>query len=79
MSENYITTCPHNGIEIVSWYASETEQEDNELLKLIPFLKNIVKNKEPDVREILKEYGYENSWRELVEGLQESEDIDQYL
>ena len=48
MAENYMSTCPLNGIKIMDWYGDNLE--DTELLKLIPFLKAIAINEEPDVR-----------------------------
>jgi CTD small phosphatase-like protein 2 len=48
LKENYMSTCPDNGIEIKSWYGEDLD--DTELLKLIPFLKSIVENEERDVR-----------------------------
>jgi import inner membrane translocase subunit TIM50 len=48
---------PQNGILVKDWF---DDMEDTELLMLIPFLKNIVVNKVPDVREEIRkvlEYG----------------------
>ena len=54
LKENYISTCPDNGIEIKSWYGEDLD--DTELLKLIPILKSIVENEEKDVRKVIKKY-----------------------
>ena len=54
LKDNFISTCPNNGIEIESWYGDDLD--DTELLKLIPFLKAIVQNEERDVRKVLKMY-----------------------
>lgn len=53
LKENFMSTCPNNGIEIESWY---DDLDDKELKKLLPFLKAIVLNEEKDVRPILKYY-----------------------
>ena len=52
MSENFMSTCPLNGIKIMDWYGDDLE--DTELLKLIPFLKAIAINEENDVRTVIK-------------------------
>mmetsp|Transcript_32509 Transcript_32509/g.31756 ORF Transcript_32509/g.31756 Transcript_32509/m.31756 type:complete len:91 (+) Transcript_32509:1953-2225(+) len=52
--ENFGNTSPDNGLQIVSWY---DDLEDQELKEYIPFLKQIVINKEPDVRTVIREYG----------------------
>ena len=57
MKENYISTCPDNGIEINSWFGEDLD--DTELLKLIPFLRSIVENEEKDVRQVIKKYNDE--------------------
>ena len=49
-----MSTCPHNGIEIKSWFGEDLD--DTELLKLIPILKSIVENEEKDVRFVIKKY-----------------------
>jgi len=54
LKENFLTTTPDNGIEIVSWYGDDLE--DSELDKLIPFLKAIAVNEEKDVRQVIKAY-----------------------
>jgi len=54
LQENFITTCPDNGIEITSWYGDD--MDDSELNKLIPFLEALVENEEEDVRKVLKLY-----------------------
>lgn len=54
LKENFWSTCPSNGIEIISWYGDE--MEDRELQKLIPFLKGLVENEEKDVRKVIKKY-----------------------
>ena len=54
LRENFWSTCPENGIEILSWYGDDLD--DIELQKLIPFLKSIVINEEPDVRKVIKKY-----------------------
>mmetsp|Transcript_27614 Transcript_27614/g.27475 ORF Transcript_27614/g.27475 Transcript_27614/m.27475 type:complete len:99 (+) Transcript_27614:739-1035(+) len=43
---------PHNGILVKSWY---DDMEDTELLTLLPFLKGLVEDKVPDIREVLKQ------------------------
>lgn len=55
LKENFESTCPNNGIEIISWYGYENE-EDKELKNLMPFLKALVLNEEQDVRPVLKYY-----------------------
>jgi TFIIF-interacting CTD phosphatase-like protein len=57
LKENYISTCPDNGIEINSWFGEDLD--DTELLKLIPFLRSIVENEEKDVRQVIKKYNDE--------------------
>jgi len=54
LKENFMSTCPYNGIEITSWYGEDLE--DTELNDLIPFLKTIAQNEEKDVRKVLKHY-----------------------
>jgi TFIIF-interacting CTD phosphatase-like protein len=54
LRENFWSTCPHNGIEIVSWYGDDLD--DTELQKLIPFLIGMVKNEERDIRKVLHHY-----------------------
>ena len=54
LKDNYINSCPNNGIEIKSWYGDDLS--DCELLKLIPFLKAIATNDEKDVRKVIKMY-----------------------
>ena len=54
LKENFMSTCPNNGIEIQSWFGEDLD--DNELLKLIPVLKTIVQNEEKDVRKVIKKY-----------------------
>lgn len=43
---------PHNGILVKSWY---DDMEDTELLTLLPFLKGLVEDQVPDIREVLKQ------------------------
>ena len=50
MAENFNHTTPDNGIWVESWY---DDMDDNILELLIPFLKEIVTEKIPDVRKIL--------------------------
>ena len=38
LADNFMSTCPDNGIEIESWYGDDPSFIDSELLKLIPFL-----------------------------------------
>ena len=58
LKENFESTCPWNGIEIVDWI---DDMEDTELKDLIPFLKALSENEEKDVRKVLKLYqGREN-------------------
>jgi TFIIF-interacting CTD phosphatase-like protein len=40
-----------NGIHIESWYS---DSQDRELIKMISFLKSLVKNRVPDVRPMVK-------------------------
>ena len=40
LKENYEGSCPSNGIEIKGWY--NNDDEDSELLDLMPFLKSMV-------------------------------------
>lgn len=54
LRENFWTTCPNNGIEIISWYGDDLD--DTELLKLIPVLKTMAINQERDVRKVIKHY-----------------------
>lgn len=54
LKENFMSTCPSNGIEIESWYGEE--MDDKELVKLIPFLKGLVENEEKDVRKVINMY-----------------------
>ena len=51
--DNYDKTTPDNGINIKAWIS---DKNDLELKKLIPFLHQIVKNKEQDVRPILHKF-----------------------
>ena len=57
LRENFWTTCPNNGIEILSWYGDDLD--DTELLKLIPVLKTIAINGEKDVRKVIKHYRHD--------------------
>jgi hypothetical protein len=50
LAENFLYTTPDNGIWVESWY---DDMEDTVLELLIPFLKEIVKRKVPDVRKLL--------------------------
>lgn len=59
-----MSTCPNNGIEIISWYGYEDE-EDKELKNLMPFLKALVLNEEKDVRPILKYY--RNNYQQYIQ------------
>ena len=54
LKENFWSTCPNNGIEIISWYGDGFD--DQELKDLIPFLTGIAVNEEKDVRKVLKKY-----------------------
>lgn len=63
LKENFVSTCPNNGIEIKSWYGEDLE--DQELKELIPFLKGIVLNEEKDVRKVIKYYG--SNFQEYVD------------
>lgn len=49
---------PHNGILVKSWY---DDMEDTELLTLLPFLKGLVEDQVPDIREVLKQIMNSNS------------------
>lgn len=49
-----MTTCPNNGIEIDDWYGEDLD--DTELLKLIPVLRAMAENEEPDIRKVIKHY-----------------------
>jgi TFIIF-interacting CTD phosphatase-like protein len=42
---------PDNGILVKSWYG---DMQDSELLTLLPFLKGLVEDQVPDVREVLR-------------------------
>ena len=53
IAENFLYTNPNNGLEIVSWY---DDLDDKELDKYIPFLKEIVNRRIPDVREVIKDF-----------------------
>lgn len=53
LKENFMSTCPNNGIEIKSWFE---DLEDKELKNMIPFLKAMVLNEEKDLRPLLKYY-----------------------
>lgn len=54
LPENFLSTCPNNGIEITSWYGDDLD--DKELLKMIPILRMLALNEEKDVRKVLKYY-----------------------
>jgi len=54
LKENFWSTCPSNGIEIEDWYGEDLD--DTELLKLVPVLRAIAENEEPDVRKVIKHY-----------------------
>ena len=49
---------PDNGILVKSWY---DDMDDTELLTLLPFLKGLVEDKVPDIREVLKRIMNSNS------------------
>ena len=51
---------PDNGILVKSWYGDMT---DSELLTLLPFLKGLVEDQVPDVREVLRRIMNSN-WNE---------------
>mmetsp|Transcript_7036 Transcript_7036/g.9226 ORF Transcript_7036/g.9226 Transcript_7036/m.9226 type:complete len:131 (+) Transcript_7036:341-733(+) len=51
LADNFIYTTPCNGIWVESWY---DDMDDNILELLIPFLKEIVTSKMPDVRPLLE-------------------------
>lgn len=53
IGDNFNYTNPDNGLEIVSWY---DDLDDKELDRYIPFLLEIAKRKEDDVREVIKRY-----------------------
>lgn len=57
ISENFMAQ-PDNGIHIKSWYS---DPQDRELTNLVPFLKDLVERKVPDVRDELKKQRAE--WR----------------
>lgn len=59
---NFEYTNPDNGLEIVSWY---DDLDDTELEKYVPFLVEIAKRKEDDVREIIKRY--RNDFNKYIE------------
>ena len=48
--ESFISQ-PDNGILVKSWY---DDMEDTELLTLLPFLRGLVEDKVPDIREVLR-------------------------
>ena len=50
IGENFEHTNPDNGLQIVSWY---DDLDDTELDKYIPFLREMVLRKIPDVREVI--------------------------
>ena len=50
LAENFNHTTPDNGIWVESWY---DDMDDNILDLLLPFLKEIVIEKVPDVRKLL--------------------------
>mmetsp|Transcript_30607 Transcript_30607/g.22690 ORF Transcript_30607/g.22690 Transcript_30607/m.22690 type:complete len:149 (-) Transcript_30607:56-502(-) len=52
LAENFNRTTPENGIWVESWY---DDMEDTVLELLLPFLKEIVEEKVPDVRKLLTE------------------------
>lgn len=62
---------PDNGILVKSWY---DDMEDTELLTLLPFLKGLVEDKVPDIREVLKRIMNSNS--EEGEGEDEGDDAE---
>mmetsp|Transcript_11875 Transcript_11875/g.13418 ORF Transcript_11875/g.13418 Transcript_11875/m.13418 type:complete len:105 (-) Transcript_11875:36-350(-) len=43
---------PHNGILVKSWY---DDMDDTELLTLLPFLKGLVEDEVPDIRDVLRQ------------------------
>jgi Dullard-like phosphatase family protein len=49
---------PDNGILVKSWY---DDMDDTELLTLLPFLKGLVEDKVPDIREVLRRIMASNS------------------
>jgi CTD small phosphatase-like protein 2 len=48
--ESFISQ-PDNGILVKSWY---DDMEDTELLTLLPFLRGLVEDEVPDIREVLR-------------------------
>lgn len=64
---------PDNGILVKSWY---DDMEDTELLTLLPFLRGLVEDQVPDVREVLKRIMNSNSEEGEGEGDAEGEDIE---
>lgn len=66
LAENFNHTTPENGIWVESWY---DDMDDNILDLLLPFLREIVLEKIPDVRKILsKEIKEKTIYRCLEEG-----------
>ena len=50
LAENFIHTTPDNGLWVESWY---DDMEDIVMELLLPFLKDIVLSRVPDVRKLL--------------------------
>eukprot|EP00347_Sterkiella_histriomuscorum_P016243 403353940 len=69
LAENFIHTTPDNGIWVESWY---DDMDDTVMELLIPFLKDIVMSRVPDVRKILTKSNKENI---LYRYLEENKEI----
>jgi len=69
LAENFIHTTPDNGIWVESWY---DDMDDTVLEQLIPFLREIVTERIPDVRKVLTKTNKENI---LYRCLEESKEI----
>ena len=66
LAENFIHTTPDNGLWVESWY---DDMEDIVMELLLPFLKDIVLSRVPDVRKLLtKSIKEEIIYRCLEEG-----------
>ena len=57
LAENFSHTTPSNGIWVESWY---DDMDDTVMELLIPFLKDIVQSRAPDVRRILTPHNKDN-------------------
>lgn len=64
---------PDNGILVKSWY---DDMDDTELLTLLPFLRGLVEDRVPDVREVLKRIMNSNSDEGEGEGDAEGEEAE---